>query len=104
MKTLEAMKKLRKALFKVGDVVEYLGDRKHWDGEGSVIFQKGMRFRIDDVYPPRKGLGKLGVDEDTGEDLVDYDQDGYNTYKRYPNDHGIIIWPRDKNDWKLVKE
>jgi hypothetical protein len=101
-KTLEAMKKLRKALFKVGDVVEYLGERHNEDEKGNPLLTKGMKFKIDAVFPPSKGLGKYGVDDETGEDLIDRDDDGYNTYKN-ARGQGRIIWPENESEWRLVK-
>jgi hypothetical protein len=93
---------MRKALFKVGDKVRYLGDRKVWDEKKNPIIFKGMEVTILTVKDPRKGYGFIKNDED-GEPLVDRDNDGYNTYNNTPNPmNARIIWPEDGKDWEKV--
>jgi hypothetical protein len=91
---------MKKALFKNGDTVEYIGPRKIW-GEGkNILFEKGMTFSIIETRDPEKGLGKIGVD-DEGEDIVIPDRDGHNVYV-WSDGFRRIIWPWDKKEWRKL--
>ncbi len=94
---------MKKALFKTGDKVEYLGIRSVKSGTGvnpvylPSIFP-GMVAEITETKPPQKGLVMIWVED---EYINDLDDDGYNVYT---NEHGrsAIIWPERKKDWKLL--
>lgn len=96
---------MKEALFQIGDEVQYLGDKKASSGSGfnpemKPLIWPGMIAKITETHPPEKGIGKVKYH---GEWITDYDQDGYNVYE---NEHGNgrIIFPDDKNDWKLIKK
>ena len=94
---------MKKALFKTGDKVRYLGNKRAEQGRGfnpvmkPVIFP-GMVATITETHKPTKGYGYLMAD---GELIPDPDEDGYNVYT---NEYGEsrIIWPDNKKDWKLI--
>jgi len=100
---------MKTAIFKIGDKVRYLGDRrvdvakqgKHFPNPDDFTPQifPGMVATITEVKPPQKGLGI--IDQYDGDPIVDDDSDGYNIYT---NEYGntAIIWPNDKQDWKLI--
>lgn len=92
---------MKKALFKEGDVVEYIGNRHIWDGTGKFdLLKKGMRFTITETHQPEKGMGKIGVD-DEDEDIIIPDRDGHNVYV-WADGFRRIIWPKDKSEWVKV--
>lgn len=95
---------MKKAAFKTGDVLEYLGARiAHTIIEGKEVptIFPGMRCTITRTDPPRKGYGYIKDDED-GEPMVDRGTDGHNVYTNAAG-QGRIIWPDDADQWKLVK-
>lgn len=94
---------MKRASFKIGQVLEYLGDRlgsTTVNGVQVYTRKKGMRVTITGTKPPSKGYGFIKNDED-GEPIIDHDQDGYNTFLNAAG-QGTIIWPEDKNQWKII--
>lgn len=94
---------LKLAAFKVGQTVEYTGARQVWaDSEmKKPILIKGIKVKILEVHGPKIGFGFIKNDED-GEPLIDHDKDGYNVYENSVGQR-TIIWPANKNEWKLIK-
>lgn len=91
------------AAFKVGDKLEYLGDRQGWreiDGKEVPVIYKGMIVEVTETHPPSKGHGWVTLPGDD-EPFFDQDDDGYNVYQNAAGD-GRIIWPLNKNDWKKI--
>jgi hypothetical protein len=94
---------MKKAAFKIGDKLEYLGDRHGTttvSGKEVPVIFNGMKVTIVEIHAPSQGLGFVGNDEE-GEPIMDHDWDGYNVYI---NDFGQrrIIWPNKKDEWKKV--
>lgn len=94
---------MKKAAFKIGDRLEYVGDRQaltEVKGKIVPIIFKGMIVTITETRPPSKGHGWVqpaGHDEP----FFDADDDGYNVYVNAAG-QGRIIWPKNKNDWKKL--
>ncbi len=93
-----------KALFKNGDTVQYRGERRADAGTNGKPMQPliypGMFATITKTKDPDKGRGLVTLS--SGDFVLDNDTDGYNVYT---NEYGnsAIIWPRDKDQWTLIK-
>lgn len=90
------------AAFKIGDKLQYLGERRTWsvvDGKEEPLIFPGMIVTIVETHSPMKGLGEVTLPD--GDVITDYDRDGYNVYKNAHN-QGRIIWPKDKKEWKKL--
>lgn len=94
---------MKKALFEVGDSIEYIGERlstTEHEGKQVPVNKKGLRWEVIAKYPPTKGYGFIKNDED-GEPIIDHDRDGHNLIK---NEYGYqrLLWPEYKSEWKKV--
>lgn len=94
---------MKKAAFKTGQVLKYLGNRQTWtkvNGKDIPIIYNGMQVEIIETHPPQKGHGIVTLKD--GEQIFDGDNDGYNIYK---NSQGQkrIIWPDNKKDWQILE-
>lgn len=95
--------RMKKAAFKTGDRLRYIGDRKAWaevKGKQVPIIYNGMEVEIIKTKLPTAGLGFVGNDAD-GEPIFDQGSDGYNVYNN-ANGDGRIIWPDNAADWQKV--
>lgn len=93
---------MKKALFNIGQRVEYIGKREASSGEEGKMKPSifpSMVATITDRHDPEKGLGHVKLK--SGDIINDRNSDGYNTYK---NEFGnkALIWPRDKKDWEKI--
>lgn len=93
---------MRKAAFKKGQRIEYIGERLSTtilDGKEIPVNKKGLVWDVIEEREPRKGYGFIKNDED-GEPLIDPDRDGHNLIR---NEYGYqrLLWPESKAEWKI---
>lgn len=96
--------KLKLAPFKNGQRLRYMGNRHVTttvNGKDVLVIANNMEVEIVDTKPPEKGMGVIGQDED-GEDIIDYDCNGYNVYVNYFGQRRIIH-VQDKKEWEEIK-
>ena len=94
---------MKKAPFKNGDKLKYIGKQKVSSGingeEMKPLYFDGMVVKIIKVVKPIKGLGMV---EYYGEQIEDYDQDGYNVFENEFGNGACISDDEYLNDWELI--
>ena len=89
---------MKKALFKIGQSVMYIGKSNSTIGvNGKQVprHKHGLIFEITETHEPQEPRGQVTPE------IFD---DGSNGYNIGINEHGafIVIWPEYKQDWQEV--
>lgn len=91
---------MKKAAFKTGQTVRYLGVRCWLGKDDKPIMCEGMEFNIIETTQPERGLGRLFLWQ-YEDPIMDEDKDGYNVIEDRQGSRWCIH-PADKSDWEVV--